>query len=77
MNNKVVVTLLSITNYLKCKWIKSSNQKIQGGWMYRRTRPLHMLPTRGSLQMEKHTQTESKGMEKDISLNESKQTNKS
>ena len=31
-------------------------------------KPLHMLPTRDSLQIKRHTQTKRKGMEKDIAL---------
>ena len=35
--------------------------------MYKKTRPIYiMLPVRDSLQIYKHTQTVSKGMEKDI-----------
>ena len=36
--------------------------------MDQKTRPLHMLPTRDSLQIKRYTQTKRKGMEKDIAL---------
>ena len=36
--------------------------------MDKKTRPLHMLPTRDSLQIKRHTQTKRKGMEKNIAL---------
>ena len=36
--------------------------------MDKKTRPLHMLPTRHSLQIKRHTQTKRKGMEKNIAL---------
>ena len=36
--------------------------------MHKKTRLLHMLLTRDSLQIKKHTQTKRKGMEKDIAL---------
>ena len=35
--------------------------------MDKKTRLIHTLPTRDPLQVERHTQIESKGMEKDIS----------
>ena len=35
--------------------------------MDKKTRPIPMLPIRDPLQVKRHTQTESKGMEKDIS----------
>ena len=43
-----------INNYLKCKWIKSSNQKTQIGWMDTKTRPIDMLSTRNPLQTSRH-----------------------
>ena len=36
--------LICINNYLKCKWIKCTNQKIQTDRMNTKTRPIHMLP---------------------------------
>ena len=36
--------------------------------MDKKTRPLHILPMRDSVQVKRHTQTKSKGMEKDITL---------
>ena len=36
--------------------------------MDKKTRPLHMLPTRDSLQIKRHTQTKRKGIKKDIAL---------
>ena len=36
-------------------------------WIKKKTRLIHMLPTKEPFQMERHTQTENKGMEKDIS----------
>ena len=36
--------------------------------MEKKTRPLHMLPTRDSLQIKGHTQTKRKRLEKDIAL---------
>ena len=36
--------------------------------MEKKTRPLHVLPTRDSLQIDRYTQTKRKGMEKDIAL---------
>ena len=55
-----------IDNYLKCKWIKCSNQKKYTGRMDTQTRPIPMLSTRDPLQTWEHIQTESEGMEKDI-----------
>lgn len=34
----------------------------------KKTRPQHTLPTKYSLQLKRHTQTNRKGMEKDIAL---------
>ena len=34
--------------------------------MDKKIRPLHMLFTRNSVKIERHTQTQSKGMDKDI-----------
>ena len=36
-------------------------------WMDTKTRPIYMLSTRDPLQNKEHIQTESKGLEKDIS----------
>ena len=36
--------------------------------MDEKTRPLHVLPTRDSLQIKRHMQNEKKEMEKDIAL---------
>ena len=36
--------------------------------MNKKTRPLHMLPIKDSLQIKRHTQTERNGMEKDIAF---------
>ena len=36
--------------------------------MDKKTRPLHMLTTRDSLQIKRHMQTKRKGMEKDMAL---------
>ena len=36
--------------------------------MDKKIRSIHMLPTRDSFQIKRHTQTKSKGMEKDIAL---------
>ena len=55
-------TIYGVTNYPKCKWIKHTNQKTQTGWVDTKTRPIHMLSTRDSLQTSGHLQTESKGM---------------
>ena len=41
--------------------------KRQCGLMDKKTRPLHILPTINLLQMKRHTQTKSNGIEKDIS----------
>ena len=39
-----------IDSYLKCTWIKCSNQKKQTGWMDIKTRQVYMLSTRDILQ---------------------------
>ena len=36
---------IHINNYLKCKWIKCTNQKIQTDWMDTETRPIYMMLT--------------------------------
>ena len=59
--------IILINNYLKCKWVKCSNQKTKTGRMDTKTRPLYMLSTRDPPQNKGHIQTESKGLEKDIS----------
>ena len=41
--------------------------KEQGGWMDKKTGSIYILSIRNLLQIERHRQTESKGMEKDIS----------
>ena len=38
--------ILLINNYLKCKWVKCSNQKTKTGQMDKKIRPLYMLSTR-------------------------------
>ena len=40
--------------------------------MDKKPKTIYMLPTRGSLQIKRHTQPESEGMEKDIHVNENK-----
>ena len=50
-NNKVNSSrLIHIHNYLKCKWMKCSNQKTQTGWMYMKTRPIYIWSTRDPFQ---------------------------
>ena len=67
-NNKVNGNrIILINNYLKCKWVECPNQKTKTGWMDTKTRPLYMLFTRDPLQTKGHIQTESEGLEKDIS----------
>ena len=60
-------TNIYVNNYFKCKWVKCSNQKTKTGQMHTKVRPLCMLSTRDPLQTEGHIQTESEGLEKDIS----------
>ena len=38
--------IILINNYLKCKWVKCSNQKTKTGQMDTKIRPLYMLSTR-------------------------------
>ena len=38
--------IILINNYLKCKWVKCSNQKTKTGQMDTKTKPLYMLSTR-------------------------------
>ena len=45
------------------------NQKTKTGWKDTKTGPLYMLSTRDPPQTKGHIQTESKGLEKDISCN--------
>ena len=46
-NNKVNGNeIIFINNYLKCKWVKCSNQKTKTGQMDTKIRPLYMLSTR-------------------------------
>ena len=67
-NNKVRGNrIILISNYLKCKWVECPNQKTKTGWMDTKTRPLYMLSTRHPPQNKGHIQTESEGLEKDIS----------
>ena len=40
---------ICIKNYLKCKWIQCTNQKIQTDWMYKK-QDTYMLPIGDSLQ---------------------------
>ena len=54
-------------NCLKRKWVKCSNQKTEIGQMGAKTRPIYMLSTRDPSQTQGHIQTESEGLEKDIS----------
>ena len=41
-------------NYLKYKWIKSSNQKTETGWMDAKTRPMYVLSTRPTSDLGTH-----------------------
>ena len=66
-NNKVNGNeIIFINNYLKCKWVKCSNQKTKTGQMDTKIRPLYMLSKRDTSQNKGHIQTESEGLEKDI-----------
>ena len=58
---------IPISNYFKCKWIKCSFQKTQGGSVDKEARPLYMLPARDPLQVERHTQTENERIGRGIS----------
>ena len=44
-SNKMAI---NINNYFECKWMKCSNQKIQGDRMDKETRLIYMAPTRDS-----------------------------
>ena len=59
--------IIFINNYLKCEWVKCSNQKTKTGQMDIKIRPLYMLSTRDTPQTLGHIQTESEEVEKDIS----------
>ena len=48
------------------------HQKTKIGWMDTKTRPLYMLSTRDPLQNKWHIQTESEGLEKNISHRDQK-----
>ena len=74
MNNKMAITTYLSTITLNINGLNAPIKR-QEGWRDKKTRPLHMLPTGDPLQIERYTQTESKGMEKDI-LYKWKQTNK-
>ena len=65
MINSTINKIKNTQNYLKCKWIKRSNQKTQTGLMYTKTRPTYMLSARNSFETQRHIQTESEGTEKD------------
>ena len=52
---------------LSVKWVKCPNQKTKTGCMDTKTSPLYMLSTTDPPQTKGHTQTESEGLEKDIS----------
>ena len=56
-----------LNNYLKSKWIESSNQKAMTGWVDAKSRSLYMLSTRDPPQTKRHIQTESEGLGKVIS----------
>ena len=59
-----------INDYFKCKWIKRCNQRTWTVWMDTKTRPIYMLSTRDSLQIQRHIQTGSERIEKDFHANE-------
>ena len=62
--NRIIV----INNYLKCTWDKTGQKtKDKTGQMDTKTRPLYMLSKRDPPQTQGHIQTETEGLEKDIS----------
>ena len=52
---------------LNINGLNASNQKTKTGWMDIKTRPVYMLSTRDPTQTKGHIQTETEGLEKDIS----------
>ena len=61
---------MAINTYLSIITLNASglNAPIKTWWLNGfKKRPIHMLSIRDSCQMERHTQPESKGMDKDIS----------
>ena len=56
--NLTKMTIILINNYLKCKFVECLKQK---------TRLAELLSTRDPSQTKEHIQTESEGLEKDIS----------
>ena len=63
---KMAIRILPINDFFKCKWAKCCNQKTQIGWMNTKTIPIYMVVIRESLQILRHIQTKSEGMEKGI-----------
>ena len=59
--------IILINNYLKCKLVQCPNQKTKTDLTDTKTRPLHTLSARDPPQTKGYIQTESEGMEKDIS----------
>ena len=60
---------IHIDNYLKCKWIKCSNQKSQTGRVDTKTRPIHILSTIDPPQGCGHLQTKVREWQKVLHSN--------
>ena len=51
---------------LKCKWVKSPNQKMQTGKFYKKSKPISVLYSGDPSHMQGYTQAQNKGMEEDL-----------
>ena len=68
---------LHITNInLKCKWPKHPNQKTQTGKLDKKWRLIDVLYSEDPFHMQRHTQTQNKGMEEDLPTKWREKTNK-
>ena len=72
MTNKVAINTYLLTITLNTNGLNGPI-KTHSVWMDNQTRPLHRLSTRDSLQIERHTETESKRVENIFYENENKQ----
>ena len=51
---------------IKCKWPKLPNQKTQTGKLDKKPRPIGVLYSGDPFHVQRHTQTQNKGMEEDL-----------
>ena len=51
---------------IECKWPKSPNQKTQTGKLDKKSEPISVLYSRNPSHIQRHTQTQNKGIEEDL-----------